>query len=185
MNSTDGKPEDVLQLKQLVRHLQAELNKYKTSQPSTYNEMDYEHEKLLEAHEELVYKSLKAEKRIELYEKRFKSLISQRDDALFAINQHNETKETMNVVNSQQLEALRLSKEELAETVRPELNQLETKLDDLTNQLPPLISEHFSELLQNWQPPSHPQTEKIQKVILAQQELIRILEDYVQQLSEV
>lgn len=130
MNDDGGKHEDVLQLKQLVLHLQAELNRYKTNLPSPREDMESEQERLLEAYNGLLYTSKKQEKRIQLYEKRLSMLTSQRDEALLAAGQYKKENRSLKEMNDLLSESLEQLKLEIVPEIRDMLmiNQSQQKL---------------------------------------------------------
>lgn len=185
MNHNDSDQESVIQLQQLVLHLQSELNKCNTSHSSSKSELNFEQAKLLDYNKELLYVSNKQQKKIELYKKQIKNLIRQRDESIYLVNNLKKMQESFIVENFQLNETLVCLREDILNEIRHALNKQNKKAVKFTGNLNNM--KRFK--------PKHPKTEikkikfnpkadEIQNINSRQQELITILEDFVMQLTE-
>ncbi|GKV68951.1 hypothetical protein NCCP2716_14490 [Sporosarcina sp. NCCP-2716] len=186
MIDNNSKQENVLQLQQLVLHLQSELNKYKTSHPSSKSETEYEQDRLFQSNKELLYKSNKQQRMIELYKKQINNLTRQRDEALNVTHHLKQMQELRSVENDQLTETLILFREDIITEIRNALTEQKQKALEITENLISLNKEqnsfletHIKELAYD------PKKEENQNIIRRQHELITLLEEYFIQLSKI
>ena len=185
MTHDSYKQGDTVQLQQLVRHLQAELNKYKAGHSYDKSELEYETDRLRTAHEELVYKNKKLQKRNNLYEKQLRTLTIQRDEAITAINHYKEVHDSLDRGNDQLTQTLHNKMKDLSSEIKHALKEMKMEKDDGLKQIPSLISEHILPMnAPDEEPPDPRKIIQIERVNRTQADLIAVLEKYVQELSD-
>lgn len=147
MSHSDIKSNDPVQLKQTILYLSAELNKYKNKnlQPSSslLDELQTENERLTTKYKELLHQNKKYEKRLQLYEKRIRSLEAQQKESLTALERLQDTEKDLRSANKQLSEALASTgKDQHFETMET-FERLEMKVNTLLQQsAPPKTSSH-------------------------------------------
>ncbi|MGN7407726.1 hypothetical protein [Sporosarcina sp. SAFN-010] len=185
MNHNRSEQENLIQLQQLVLHLQSELNKYKTSQPPTKSELEYEQEKLLDSYKELLYKSNKQQRKIDLYKKQFKNLLRQRDEANYVVKNLKDMQESLNFDKYQLNETLFSFKEDLLKEIKHALNKKNEKIVKFTRNFNEINKQETNSPKKKIKDPHFTaNAEEILNINMRQKELITVLEDFVMHLAK-
>lgn len=187
MSHSDIKSNDPVQLKQTIIHLRAELNKHmnknQQASPSLFDELHSENERLTNKYKELVHQNKKYEKRLQLYEQRIRRLEFQRTESLTALERLQGTEQELRTANAQLTEALSA----IGTDHYKEFIQIIEKLDMKVNQFTDhyiLLKDQLS-LAESKLSKARLDLQAARNVNAKQCELISILEEYIQQLTEV
>lgn len=176
--------DDPIVLKQTIIYLRSELNKYKNKNNSSslVDELLKENERLTNKYKDLLHQNKKNEKRLQLYEQRIRSLESQRTESLTALERLQYKEQDLRAVNKQLYEVLgSLGNDRNGETAKI-IERLEMKVDSLFHQYP--TPENKLSLAESKLANLQLELEKAQNINAQQYELIGILEEYIQQLTE-
>lgn len=187
MSHSDIKSNDPIQLKQTIIYLRAELNKHmnknQQASPSLFDELHSENERLTNKYKELVHQNKKYEKRLQLYEQRIRMLEFQRTESLTALERLQGTEQELRTANAQLAEALSaIGKDQYSEFTQI-IERLDMKVNHFSDRYTRL--EDQLSLAESKLSKSQLDLETVRNVNAAQLELITILEEYIQQLTEV
>lgn len=172
---------DPTQLQQTIIYLRAELNKYRMKEKQTaaslLPELEAEIVQLHEQHQQLQYTKRKLEKRIVLYEKRMRTLETKVRKAEADKNQLYGVQKELRALLAKQPEGTCQDGQRLGIQLDAATNLIVTKLDELKD----LTKRRSYDEDNEWNMRLALQQE--QQVVKTQQELIAVLETYVEQLT--
>ncbi|MDW0118818.1 hypothetical protein QTL97_17985 [Sporosarcina thermotolerans] len=186
MSQGEIKSNDPILLQQTIIYLRSELNKYKTkynrTSSSLLDELIMENERLTNKYRDLLHQNKKYEKRIQLYEQRIRSLEFQRKESLSAMELLQCTEQDLRTANKQLCDVLAsIGSDRQLETPKS-IERLEMKINSLLPQNTPPKNEHS--YAEGKLTKVQLELETSKNMNAKQQELIGILEEYVQKLTE-
>ncbi|WP_060203172.1 hypothetical protein [Sporosarcina koreensis] len=187
MSHSDIKSNDPIQLKQTIIYLRAELNKYMNknqhASPSLFDELHSENERLTTKYKELLHQNKKYEKRLHLYEQRIRTLKFQRKETHTALERLQGTEQELRTANTQLSEALSsIGNDQYSEFIQI-IERLDMKVNNFSHQY--TFLENQLSLAESKLSKLQLDLETARNVNAKQFELITILEEYIQHLTEV
>lgn len=186
MSQGDIKSNDPMLLKQTIIYLSSELNKYKNKNDhissSQLDELIIENERLTNKYRDLLHQNKKNEKRIQLYERRIHSLEFQRKESRSTLERLQCTEQDLRTANKQLCNVLAsIGVDWILETTKSK-ERLEMKVNSLLPQF--TLPENMLSLIESKLTKVQLELESSKNVNAKQQELIGILEEYIQKLTE-
>lgn len=178
--------DDPILLQQTINHLRSELDKYKNKSDHTssslLDELITENDRLTIKYKELLHQNKKYEKRLQLFEQRIRSLETQRKESLSTLERLQCTELDLREANKQLSDVLvSIGNDRHLETTKI-IERLEMKVNSYLQQYTPPENKFTlaeSELIK-----LRLDMETAQNMNAKQSDLIGILEEYIQQLTE-
>ena len=178
--------DDPILLQQTINYLRSELDKYKNKSDHTssslLDELITENDRLTIKYKELLHQNKKYEKRLQLFEQRIRSLETQRKESLSTLERLQCTELDLREANKQLSDVLvSIGNDRHLETTKI-IERLEMKVNSYLHQYTPPENKFTlaeSELIK-----LRLDMETAQNMNAKQSDLIGILEEYIQQLTE-